>query len=223
MLSFTDAELQKKFCEGFSFYPFKSLEQHGTLIYKCYKGESNMQKIMDWCSREHDSSHYRTKIAKKLAHKDIVAAGELLLVLLEAGEWWKTRFPVDLQPDGKKLSGSIEQYHILLASYGQNVLQRIATKLAEEYHSFSTEYIQQIEDLMQAFMPHTDALHAFLKDSTSKRRNYAPRMLGEEDREYLTKVMLAVDAFRELQERNVYLLGAWKKQLALYNSRRAMN
>lgn len=219
---FTDTELQKRFCEGFSFYPFKSLEQHGTLIYKRYTGEDSLQKMLEWNNREYNYSHYTIKITKKLRHKDIPAAGNLLSVLRLTRDWWETRFPEQHPLSGKNLAG-IEKYQKQLATYLQHVLQPVATRLTEETLGIGTEALQQMEEKIEEFVQETYALNKLLRECTGKRRDFAPRMLSKEDTEQVTMLVKEMDAFRVLQERNIYLLDAWKTQLALLDRFRAMN
>lgn len=224
MPSFTDTELQKKFCEGFTFFPFRSLEQHGTLIYKRYAGKDNLKDVLEWHSKEHDAGHYTIKITKKLKHNDIPAAIELMQLLKEAGEWWETRLPVAKRhPLGKNLSMCLDKYCSLLTTYHKKVLQTIAAKLADKYRSIGIEGIAQMEDMVQQFMRETDTLHASLKDYSGGKQGFSRQMLNDEDREYLSKITAAIDAFKALQERTMYLLDAWKTRQVIYNSCRAMN
>lgn len=225
MPSFTDTELQMKFCEGFTFHPFKSLEQHGTLIYKCYVGNGgNLTKVLEWSSREHSLSHYATKITKKIKHLDIPAATELLQLLQEAADWWETRLPSRSRMLlAKKFPECVDKYQSLITTYHKNVLEPVAAKLADKDRNISTKSIVQMEDMMQQFIRNTDALHYFLKEHINKKSSFAPRALDDEDREYLSKVAGAIDSFRALQERSIYLLDAWETNQMIHNNRRAMN
>jgi hypothetical protein len=224
MPSFTDTELQMKFCEGFTFFPFKSLEQHGTLIYKSYARDKNLKKVLEWNSRENGLSQYNTKISKKIKRRDIPAATELLQVLKEAADWWEAHLLSRSNTMlAKKLPECMEKSRSLIASYHQNVLLSTVAKLTDKHRSISVKGIMHMEDLMQEFIQETDTLLNFLRDQIAKKSSYAPRMLDAEDREYLSKLASAIDAFRSLQERNVYLMGAWKTNQMIHNSRRAMN
>lgn len=220
MPSFTDTELQMKFCEGFTFFPFKSLEQHGTLIYKSYAGSDNLKKVLEWHSREHNLSQYTTKITKKIKRQDIPTAPELLQKLKEAEDWWEAHL---LSRTNSLLAKKLQEYQQLITTYHQKVLLTTIAKLTDKQRSISVKGIMQMEDDMQKFIQETDALLNFLKDQVSKKSSYAPRMLDTEDREYLSKLAAAIDTFRSLQERNVYLLDAWKTHQMIHNSRRAMN
>ncbi|MRG48033.1 hypothetical protein GFS24_23130 [Chitinophaga sp. SYP-B3965] len=222
MPSFTDTELQMKFCEGFTFFPFKSLEQHGTLIYKCYVSDGgNLTKMLEWNSQEHSLSHYAIKISKKIKHLDIPAATELLQLLQETADWWETRITSrSRMPLAKKLPEYIDKYRNLIAAYHKEALLPIAAKLADKDASISTKSIEQMENLMQQFMLDTETLHHFLKENINKKR---PRTLDDEDREYLSKVAGTIDSFRALQERSIYLLEAWETRQMIHNNRRALN
>ncbi|SIO36605.1 hypothetical protein [Chitinophaga niabensis] len=220
MPSFTDTELQMKFCEGFTFFPFKSLEQHGTLIYKSYAGDDNLKKVLEWSSKEHSLSQYITKISKKIKRQDLPAASELLQTLNDAGDWWEAH---PLSRNNSLLAKKLQEYHSLTNIYHQKTLLPTIAKLTDKHRSISVKGIMQMEEDMQQFVQDTDTLLNFLKDQTGKKSSYAPRMLDAEDREYLSKMASAIEAFRALQERNVYLLDAWKTHQMIHNSRRAMN
>lgn len=220
---FTDTELQMKFCEGFSFYPFKSLEQHGTLIYKCYAGNGNLIKALEWNSREHSFSHYKAKITKKIKRQDIPAAAELKQLLQEAADWWETRLPSRNRMPAKEFPEYIDKYLRLVTYYQKNVLEPAAAKLSPKDGSIDSKNIEEMEEMMQQFVQKIDTLHHFLKEHTNKKSSLAPRTLDEEDREYLSKMAGTIDSFRALQERSIYLLDAWKTLMVLHNNRRDMN
>ncbi len=220
MPSFTDTELQMKFCEGFTFFPFKSLEQHGTLIYKSYAGDDNLKKVLEWHSKEHGLSQYITKITKKIKRQDIPAATELTQKIKEARDWWEAHL---LSRTNTSLAKKLEEYHNLSITYHQKVLLPTIAKLTDKHRSISVKGIMQMEEDMQQFIQETDTLLNFLKDQIAKKSSYAPRMLDTEDREYLSRLTATIEAFRSLQERIVYLLVAWKTHQMIHNSRRAMN
>lgn len=220
MPSFTDTELQMKFCEGFTFFPFKSLEQHGTLIYKSYAGDDNLKKVLEWSSKEHSLSQYSTKISKKIKRQDLAAAKGLLQKLKEAKDWWEAHV---LSRNNSLLAKKLEEYHNLTATYHHNVLLPTIARLTDKHRSISVKGIMQMEDDMQQFVQETDAPLNFLKGLIAKKSSYTPRMLDTEDREYLSKVAGAIEEFKIFQERNIYLLDAWKTNQMIHNSRRAMN
>ncbi|WP_346317631.1 hypothetical protein [Chitinophaga sp. YIM B06452] len=203
MPTFTDTELQKKFCEGFTFFPFKSLEQHDTLIYKCYTGKDDLKKLLEWHNKEHDSSHYIIKIANKLRNTDIPAATRLMEVLRQA--------------PGKDLSGATGKYHSLLTSFHNDTLQPLAAKLSDKFHSSGIENIEQMQDAVRRFMQSAEVLQTSLNGRAGKKHGLLS------DREFLSKAANAMELFRALQKRNLTLLDAWKNRQMIHNSYRAMN
>lgn len=212
MRTFTDTELQMKFCEGFTFFPFRSLEQHDTLIYKRYAGTGNLKKLLEWHSKEHDAGHYVVKITKKLRRSDIPAALTLLEALQQANHLPRLHTPAAV---GQQL----DKYSALLSAYRQDVLEPAATELAGN----GLKSIEQLQETVQQFMQEADALHALLKDHAGSKEPSSRRMPGSGDREYLSKLMVEMEAFRELQDRNIRLLEAWKNMQALHDYTRAMN
>ncbi|MGN7723703.1 hypothetical protein [Chitinophaga sp. 22620] len=203
MPTFTDTELQKRFCEGFTFFPFKSLEQHDTLIYKCYAGKDDLKKLLEWHSKEHDSSHYIIKIANKLRNTDIPTAARLMEILREA--------------PGKDIAGSTGKYQSLLTSYYNDTLQPLAAKLSDKYHSSGIDNIEQMQDAIRMFMQSAETLQTSLNGRASKKHGLLS------DKEYLSKAANAMELFRSLQKRNIALLDAWKNRQLIHNSYRAMN
>lgn len=218
MPSFTDTELQKKFCEGFTFFPFQSLEQHDTLIYKCYTGKDNLKKLLEWHSREHDCSHYIVKITKKLKNTDIPAAAELLKVLQEAGNWRTAQTDA-----ARHMYGCIVKLYNLLASYNKKALQPFAARLADQYQGIDMESNMKMQDMVRQFARNADTLNKALKEQVGKKKSFSPGMLSDDGREYLSKVTATMEAFRALQERNVQLLEGWKNRQKIQEYYRAMN
>ncbi|WP_119079218.1 hypothetical protein [Chitinophaga alhagiae] len=218
MPSFTDTELQKKFCEGFAFFPFKSLEQHDTLIYKCYTGKDNLKKLLEWHTREHDCSHYIVKITKKLKHTDLPAATELLKILQEAGNWRTAQTAT-----AKQVYGCIVKLYNLLAAYHKKALQPFAAKLADKCGSANLEGHAQMQETMRQFMRNADTLNGALKEQMDKKKRFSPGTLSDEGREYLSKITATMESFRLLQERNVQLLEGWKNRQKIQDYYRAMN
>ena len=231
-MTFTNIELQKRFCEGFAFFPFKALEQYGNFIYKNYSRQDSTRKVLDWCSGEVDfSEQYAQKLLQKLKLKDIPAADVLLDTLQSASTWLKERFDQSRKhPLRKKLPEGMENYHRLVSLYQQQVQLNIATQLAaipqlpsNGRYNVNAGDIHQVEAVMQEFIQGTDSLCAFLKDCIGKKKRTAPEGLAAGDITYLLSVIKVIASFRYLQERNIYLLEAWKMQLALHSRRRAMN
>ncbi|MGN6510519.1 MAG: hypothetical protein ACTHLD_13745 [Chitinophaga sp.] len=224
MPTFTDTELQKKFCEGFSFFPFTSLKQHDTLIYKVYAGKGNLKKLLEWHSKEHDASHYRLKITKKLKHTDMPAAEDLLQLLQEARDWCAGRaFAAKLQPSGKRIAGCVDKYYHLLTTYLQEVLHPVAEQLGDKYQGAGLEHIAQMRQTMDTFLHAAGTLCGDLQQHADKKQNISQRGPGGGDREYLSRITGAMERFKTQQGRNIDLLDAWKDRQLIDDNFRSMN
>ncbi|CAL1519848.1 hypothetical protein [Chitinophaga sp. MM2321] len=69
------SSLQRKFCEGFLFYPFKQLRRYGNAIYKQYNNKSGIKILLDVQRDIFDfSSYYAGEVARtiqKMAHPQV--------------------------------------------------------------------------------------------------------------------------------------------------------
>ncbi|WP_143307087.1 hypothetical protein [Chitinophaga vietnamensis] len=68
MLDLFSTAIQKKFCEGFLFFPFKRLKKSGAFIYKQYAQRSGIRTILNLRRDTYDfHCHYATVLHDKIA------------------------------------------------------------------------------------------------------------------------------------------------------------
>jgi hypothetical protein len=232
--SFSYPELQKRFCEGFDFFPFKALEQHGGFIYKNYVTDGDTRELLDRYTYQYDNSSVHARVLlMKLQQNDIPVAGELLFKLQTAGYRFEERFhAVKRQPAiFKQLLETMETYHRILAVYQHDVQQHIAAQLAaapEEdqlvtYEAISADNIMQLKLVVQEFLRSTDIIYTFLEACYLQDPEFQQLMLTEEEKKSLQDILYTIILLRDLQKDTIDVLKQWKQDAARFKDQRIWN
>jgi len=232
--SFSYPELQKRFCEGFDFFPFKALEQHGGFIYKSYVTDGDTRELLDRYTYQYDNSGVHARVLlMKLQQNDIPVAGELLFKLQTTGYRFEERFhAVKRQPVVfKQLLETMETYHRILAVYQHDVQQHIATQLAaapEEdqlvtYEAISADNIMQLKLVVQEFLRSTDIIYTFLEACYLQQPEFQQLMLTEEEKTSLRDILYTIILLRDLQKDTIDILKQWKQDAARFKDQRIWN
>ncbi|WP_298738620.1 hypothetical protein [uncultured Chitinophaga sp.] len=232
--SFSYPELQKRFCEGFDFFPFRSLEQHGGFIYKCYVSDDDTRELLDRYSCQYDNSvvHARVLLVK-LQQNDIPVAGELLFKLQTAGYRFEERFhSLKRKPAVyRQLLETMETYHRILAVYQHDVQQHIAAQLAAAPETeqpsapgaISTDNIQHLKLVVQEFLRSTDIIYTFLEGCVQHRPDYRQLVLTRKEQICLQDILLTIIQLRNLQKDVIGILKQWKQDAARLKDQRIWN
>ncbi|GAA0550294.1 hypothetical protein [Chitinophaga japonensis] len=232
--SYSYSELQKKFCEGFVFYPFKELEQYGSFIYKNYAPSDGTPRILDLHSRSFDPGSLHAQVLLlKLQQRDIPIAAELLYKLQSTGYGLEKRFNalkrcpvVNMQ-----LLDTMETYHRILAVYQHHVQQHIAAELAampgtrdnKSYEDVSTDNIRQIQAIAEEFLRSTDIICSFLEGCLDKLPGFRKLQLLKNEEEALQDLLKTIGVFRELQLKTIQVLDEWKQQAIHVKDQQTLN
>ncbi len=231
---FNHSDLQRRFCEGFTFYPFKALEQHSCFIYKNYTREAHMPHVLDQYIREYEFNDVQAqKLLRKLQQKDIPVTGELLFKLQLSSRQLEERFrPMKRQSAiHRQLLETMDTYHRLLAVYQHNVQERIAVQLAvvpdeeedDPCNIVSVLHIQQVQEVVREFLQSTEVMAVYLRDCVAGKGRFAKLILTVEELENLQELVSLTAQVRSLQDRNFCMLEEWKQQVILFERRHTMN
>jgi len=232
--AFTYPELQQRFCEGFAFYPFKALEQHGGFIYKSYQSTNDMPRLLEQYGREYDFNILQAqKLLRKLQQHDIPVTGELLYRLQITSRQLEDRFKLlKRQPSiNRQLLETMDTYHRLLAVYQHDVQQRIAAQLAtvpeagdeDAADIVSAEHIKKLQAVVQEFTQSTEVMALFLKGCINGKRKFNKMALTVDELENMHALIRLIAQVRNLQDRNFCMLEEWKQQVVLFQRRHTMN
>ncbi|HEY0611145.1 MAG TPA: hypothetical protein VGD35_15855 [Chitinophaga sp.] len=232
--SFSYTELQKRFCEGFDFIPFKALEQHGGFIYKSYVTDGDTRELLDRYTYQYDNSGIHARVLlMKLQQNDIPVAGELLFKLQTAGYRLEERFyTIKRRPVVyKQLLETMETYHRILAVYQHDVQQHIAAQLAaapEEdqlvtYEAISADNILQLKLVVQEFLRSTDIIYTFLDACYQQQPEFEKLLLTDEERSSMRDILYTIILFRDLQKDTIDILKQWKQDAARFKDQRIWN
>ncbi|KAA2240291.1 hypothetical protein F0L74_29440 [Chitinophaga agrisoli] len=231
---FNYPDLQRRFCEGFTFYPFKALEQYSGFIYKNYTREDHMPNVLDHYSREYEFNDVQAqKLLRKLQQKDIPVTGELLFKLQLSSRQLEERFRSLKRSSAihRQLLETMDTYHRLLAVYQHNVQERIAVQLSvvpdenedDPCNIVSVLHIQQVQDVVREFLQSTEVMAIYLKECVAGKRRFAKLILTVEETDNLQELVSLTAQVRSLQDRNFCMLEEWKQQVVLFERRHTMN
>lgn len=232
--SFTYSDLQKRFCEGFTFFPFSGLEQAGRYIYKCYTQEANTPGLLD----QHEShcgfgSLHARVLLLKLLQKDI-PFGKMLLSKLgseSAGLAAYFHRVGSASAMSRQLLETMANYHRLLSVYQHQVQEHMATQLAalcnRHADTFCKMDISKGIDLARAmveeFLGSTDIMYDCLLACSLRASGFHELSLAESDLDALRDLMGMIDEFRCQQEKTIYVLEQWRQEHMKFNQKNIMN
>jgi len=230
----TAAELQEKFCEGFSFYPIPLLKQYGHLIYKCYKEERPLPKQLERsCRPLAINIRYALTLLNKLQQKDIAAARELLHRLLTLCRLLEAPPPGFKRPAAihRQLLDGMCTFYGLMETYVQQALLRIASQLSEipavpganNYPQVKPAQFRQVQNVIKEFLYSADTVCTFLNSCLSGPETPAQQHLLPAQIDSLRHLSAAAGVFKRLQEENLSLLEEWKQQTLYLYKQRTMN
>jgi len=231
--SFTYAELQEKFCEGFAFFPFEALEQHGRFIYKQYTAGHNTRGLLDSYNSYNDSSLHAQVLLLKLQQRDIPVAAELMGRIradhyrLEERVSNMKRRPLIY----KQLLETMDTYHRILTVYQHQVQEQIVAQLLAisdingplSFEAVSVENLANIGSVVQEFLHSTEIIYGFLYGCIRQMPGFKKLVLSAGEREEMEALLKTIRTFRSLQKKTIQLLEQWKHQGALQKEQRTMN
>lgn len=231
--SFTYAEMQEKFCEGFAFFPFEALEQHGPFIYKRYAAGDNTPRLLDSYKGNSDGGLHARILLVKLQQQDIPLAAELLTRIqseryrLDEGFRRMKRRPAIY----KQLLETMDTYHRILSVYQQQVQQQIVAQLLAlsdkhgplSFEGISTENLANIGSVVQEFLNSTEILYGFLYGCIRQLPGFKKLVLNAEETEELEILLKMVRAFRALQRKTWQVLAEWQQEGVRHRKQRTMN
>jgi hypothetical protein len=232
--SFTYPELQERFCEGFAFFPFQALEQHGSYIFKRYAAGDNTAGLLDRYNRLYNAGYLHAELLlMKLQQRDIPIAAELLRRLqsgrshLEERCRGLKRRPIIV----KQLMDSIDGYSRVLTVYQNQVQQQLLAQLTElsapnsttSYEGVNAENLGQISSIVQEFLHSSEIIYGFLYGCIRQLPGFKRLRLTVSEQEDLQTIMKTINEFRNLQQKTIYMLEQWAQEGAQHREQRIMN
>lgn len=231
--SFTYAELQQKFCEGFAFFPFEALEQHGRFIYKRYAAGDNTPKLLDSYYVNSDGGLHARILLVKLQQQDVPLAGELLSTVqlehcrLEERFRGMKRRPVIY----KQLLETMDTYYRILNVYQHQVQEQMVSQLLAlsdkhgplSFDGVSAENLANIASVVQEFLHSTEIIYGFLYGCIRQMPGFKKLVLTAEETNELEALLKRISAFRGLQKKTGQVLEQWKREGVRHQEQRTMN
>jgi rRNA-processing protein FCF1 len=232
--SFTYTELQKKFCEGFFFHPFKELEQYGYFIYKCYAAVDDTKAVLDVHSHDYNfnSTHPQVLLCK-LQQRDVPVSAALLEELQSARRKLEERFSYRMKYAAvqAQLLETLETYERILYSYQQDVLRNIIVQLSSPageqepgcYDDVGPENIRHLQIIVKEFLNSTDIIRSFLKGCIKRVIGYEKILLTVDELEMLRQLLVMTGEMWEQQKKSMFILQNWKEQRVQFTNQQMRN
>jgi hypothetical protein len=231
--TFTYAELLERFCEGFAFFPFTALEQHGHFIYKRYMAGENTAGLLDSYTGNSDGGLHGQILLVKLQQQDIPLAAELLTRIQSEHSLLEERFRGMKRRPAiyKQLLETMDSYHRILSVYQHQVQQQIVAQLMAltdkhgplSLEGITAENLANISSVVQEFLQSTEILYGFLYGCIRQMPGFKRLVLTARETEDMEILLKMVRAFRALQRKTSYVLEQWKEEGARHREQRTMN
>jgi hypothetical protein len=231
--SFNYAELQEKFCEGFAFFPFEALEQHGRFIYKRYAAGDNTPKLLDSYDSHCDGSLHARILLVKLQQQDVPLAAKLL------NRMELDHYRLDQRFRGRKrrpaihkqLLETMDTYRRILTVYQDQVQQQVVAQLLAlsdkngplSFEGVSVENLASVASVIQEFLHSTEIIYGFLYGCIRQLPGFKKLVLNAREMEELEELLKTIRTFRDLQKKTMQLFEQWKQQGSRHKEQRTMN
>jgi len=221
-------ELQQKFCEGFSFFPFSDLEQHGRFIYKCYAGEQNLKGILDNYDFEYNLNGQMLLLM--LQQKNIPSAAALLLHLEEVSSLLRERRYGGKAEIYEQLLDATQTFGGILLLYQRDVQQNIEKQLSDPELlpdkgavSVNARSIKHIQVVITEFMSSTDIMNDFLDGLINNNPIAGTFELPKTEVVIIMDLSRKLLQFKSLMGKTRYILKQWETQIIQLHQQQTMN
>lgn len=169
---FFSSSLQRRFCEGFLFYPIRRLRQYGGYIFKQYKSKSGIKTLLDHQRQIFDfNGYYASELARQLKETALPHAAKLsrkLEALYVASRQEMQYNTVGLG----EFNEMIITYYRELSTYQTVVLESLEKEMKPAVRikaddaalqSFRPDYHGNVRDVMKAFIRESNRTAKYLQ------------------------------------------------------------
>jgi len=229
--SFSYPEMQQKFCEGFGFFPFSDLEQHGRFIYKRYADAQDLEDLLDYYDFEYDLNGLNGQmLLLMLRQKNIPSAAALLLHLEEISNRLGERCHEGNAEIYEQLLDATQTYNGILFLYQRDVQQNIEKQLSdpellpeEGPAGVNAASIKHIQVVITEFMSSTDIMNDFLDGLITNNPVAGIFELPKTEVAVIMDLSRKLLQFKNLMEKTQYILKQWETQIIQLHQQQTMN
>ncbi|WP_212006192.1 hypothetical protein [Chitinophaga sp. HK235] len=177
---FFSSSLQRRFCEGFLFYPIRRLRQYGGFIFKQYKTKSGIKTLLDNQRQLFDfNGYYAAELARQIKDRAVPHAERLsrkLEALYVASRQEMKQHAVIFM----EFNDVIISYYRELSTYRSVVLESLEKELkpalkikADEtvLQAFRPDYHGNVREVMKAFVKESNTTARFLQKCVDNDNN----------------------------------------------------
>lgn len=169
---FFSSSLQRRFCEGFLFYPIRRLRQYGGYIFKQYKSKSGIKTLLENQRQIFDyNGYYAAELARQLKDTALPQAAKLsrkLEALYVASRQEMQHNAVGFM----EFNEVIISYYRELSTYQAVVLESLEKEMKPAIRikaddaalqSFRPDYHGNVRDVMKAFIRESNRTARYLQ------------------------------------------------------------
>ncbi|PSL47839.1 hypothetical protein CLV51_102699 [Chitinophaga niastensis] len=208
------SSLQRKFCEGFLFFPIKRLRQYGHFIFKQYKPRSGVKAVLDHQTGKFDfHARYAFELSRLIADKAIPQASlvigkmEALYEVIREG----THNSPDMYPDfNDVITGyyhAITTYNgVVLGNLQEEMKPALKKKVSERmFEDMGYDHHIKVQRLIKEFVGQSQAIVAFLQSCVDKDYGFPANYSSLE----LTDLITGIKQVITIQRNLIASLQAW--------------
>jgi len=208
----TPTSRQRKFCEGFLFFPIRHLRKYGNHIFRQYGRHAGVKTLLDMqLGMPGNNDRYAEEIQRCIADK---AAPETAKVMLKLEEFY-----TQVQASAGSLPGlyldfsdliihfyrEVSIYHnVILRNMKQELQPAGRSKKREPEGEPAQEHINKLYKVVKEFVLQSKTMLSVLED-VARKENYLP---GEQ---YLRHIMELMSGIRQMNHHQQHLCQLLKK------------
>lgn len=209
----TPTSRQRKFCEGFLFFPIRHLRKYGNYIFRQYGRHAGVKTLLDMqLGMPGNNNRYAEEIQRCIVEKAVPETARVLEKLED--------FYTQVQSAAGTLPGlyldfsdllihfyrEVSIYHnVILRNMKQELQPSARSRKREPAAELGQEHINKLYKVVREFVLQSKSMTAALED-VAKRENYLP---GEQYLRYLMELMSGIRQMNHHQQHLCQLLKRW--------------
>ncbi|HVI44080.1 MAG TPA: hypothetical protein VM802_04405 [Chitinophaga sp.] len=212
--------MQRKFCEGFLFFPIRRLRQYGSFIFKQYSSKSGVKTVLNAQPEIFDfNGYYAAELARRIGNTAMPQASKLmqkLETLYAVSRDDMNNSPVLFVEFNEKIISYYRDLNIYQSVVLENLEAEVKPALKKKVEDrvirqFSPDHHNSLRGLMKSFIKQSNSTASFLQKCINSNNNFSDICADKKMQELIAGI-------RELaltQQQLVALLQHWEGQQIL--------
>lgn len=217
---FFSSSLQRRFCEGFLFYPIRRLHQYGGYIYKQYKTKSGIKSLLEHQREIFDfNGYYAAELVREIKNAALPQATKVTNKL--EALYVASREEIQHNAVGfEEFNEVIISYYRELSTYQSVVLESLEKELKPALkikaddpaiQAFRLDYHGNVRDVMKGFIKQSNRTAVFLQKRIDDDNNICDIRADRKMQDLIN----SIKEMTMIQRRMVTIFQHWESQQAL--------